>query len=175
MKERNFLEFKDFGGTATEKEVEAKLGIFNLADSFKNSKRITFPSLRSPETRRKYIEYTKEGFADPFKFATDNLLTFQKGFRVTRNIFFYEKLRDTLRRLFESGILQRFHAPAIDLFDDISNLEVHEKQSQYSTLTWEQLYPGFYIWLAALLVSFVVFISEIIVFRVLKFFSDEEV
>lgn len=45
-------------------------------------------------------------------------------------------------------------------------LKGYPKQTEYSTLTWEQLYPGFYAWLAALVGCIVAFMGEVIVFKV---------
>lgn len=122
--------------------------------------------IRPPETGRKYIEYTSELFEDPFKFATDNLFSLQEGFKISRNLYFYGAIRDVLQRLFESGIMQHFSSALSSEQLQSEKLQIHRKQEQYSTLTWNQLYPGFYIWLLALLICSIVFIGEILSFEI---------
>lgn len=104
-------------------------------------------------------------FDDPLKLATDSFITYEIGFRFAKQTHIYGSIRYTLHRIFEAGILQ-FYLPALvkDL-EEPSKLEIHEKQNEYSTLRWDQLYPGFYIWLFALIVCISVFIGEIIFFN----------
>lgn len=54
---------------------------------------------------KSHLEFTGMGMDDPFKFTTDNLMTNVLGFRITRNLYFYKAIRDTLQRLFEAGFL----------------------------------------------------------------------
>lgn len=120
---------------------------------------------RPPETHTKYLEYMMEGHDHPLKFATDNLVSLPLAIRVTRNLYFYKAIRDNLQRLFEAGFISHHfssitndESPLISL-----KLRIHERQQSYSTLIWDQLYPGFYLWLGALIVCVVVFIGELIV------------
>lgn len=121
---------------------------------------------RPPDANRKKIEYRMNNTEDPFKFATDNLFTEQEGFGVGIDIFFCEKIIRVLKKLFEAGIIQ------LNLEDYMTEMYrekisgIHVKQEEYSTLTWDQLYPGFYIWLVALFVCIIVFLGELIVFRI---------
>lgn len=119
-------------------------------------------SMRPYETNRKYIEYTKPGLDDPFKFATDNLFAFQYVVAVSRYIFFYEAIQTTLKRLFESGIIQLMMKEEVQ--EVFENLTIHQKQEPYSTLTWNHLYPGFYLWFAAVIVCILVFFGEFVLF-----------
>lgn len=163
----NFEQMTEFYGLKTSytklDEIEARA---SKRDSFKSAKKATKMAVRPPETKRKYMEFTSEDFDDPFKFAIDNLCNVQLGFKTTRHLYFYGAIRKTLQRLFESGIIQ-FHLPIYKNHDQtVKQLKIHEKQEQYSTLRWDQLYPGFYIWLAALVVCFIVFIVEILIFNI---------
>lgn len=129
-----------------------------------SSKKNVLLIMRLPETNRKYVEYKMKELDDPFKFATDNLFTMLHGFRFNKHIFFYGAIRETLQRLFESGILKC--SSFLKFMRNKDSIVVHEKQTKYSTLTWDQLYPGFYIWLGASVLCVIVFIVEILVFEV---------
>lgn len=85
-----------------------------------------------------------------------------------RNVFFNEVFRETLRRLFEAGFFASYLEKRLDSYKgkDSANFKIHEKQSEYSTLTLKQLYPGFYVWLVALIACIIVFMGEIIVFKI---------
>lgn len=128
-----------------------------------NSYKFATLFMRFPETNRKYLEYEMLETDDPFKFATDNIFTTQKVFHVTRNVLFYEEIHSNLQRLFESGFFKFLLPKYVEELKEGLKMKIHEKQEEYSTLTLEKLYPGFYVWLAALIVCFLVFIGEIII------------
>lgn len=97
---------------------------------FKSVYKKAIPFIRPSETTyRRNLEYTINYYDDPFKFATDNLLTFQLAFGVNRNIFFYETMRDTFQRLFEFGLLSNF-SPYLIFISNSSNIEPHEKNKK---------------------------------------------
>lgn len=163
-----FVAKTDYGETFHQTSIEGRkvFGIFQKA---------TAPFFRPSESRnRENLEYAFGNHGDPFKFATDNLLTFQMGFRVTRNIFFYEKMRETFQRLFECGLLLNF-SPSLLYTSFSGKFKPHEKQAEYSTLTWDQLYPGFFIWLGASIACIIVFLGEIVVFNVQKLMNKTKV
>lgn len=171
-----FSHQKHFFGVNKTREIAQEFAEFNNISSsrqeFKSFKKYFMAFIRNSEKRRKYVEYTSKYYDDPFKLATDNFITVQLGFRAERQTYFYGSIRDTLQRLFESGILQLFLPALVKDIEDTSNVEIYEKQKEYSTLRWKQLYPGFYIWLAALIVCFTMFIGEIVVFRILLLIGE---
>lgn len=178
LKRMNFQDYAKFYSSDEFKKIgNRQLNSVDHKEKFKSSNKLTMMFLRPAETRRKQIEYTMDEFDDPFKFATDNIFTMQTGFRVTRNLHFYEAIRDTFRKLFESGLIQFHLTKFTDEINKKKSLKTHQKQEQYSTLTWDQLYPGFYIWLGALAVCFIVFVGEIIVFKIknIRISLEEEI
>lgn len=62
-----------------------------------------------------------------------------------------------------------------DEFSDLPCFDVHQKQTEYSTLNWGQLYPGFYVWLVALVSCIAVFMGEIIVLNIKRIFLRRKV
>lgn len=162
MKVLDLSDYYNFAAKIKQMNNDSDDTIFKVKDA----KKFAIPLVRPPETNRKHIEYSHYYIKDPFKFATDNLVTQQKGFGVTKNVYFYGAIRDILQKLFESGILQGLQLLSSDNNGILDRLEIHEKQEEYKTLTWAQLYPGFYIWVGALLVCIVVFIGEVIVFNI---------
>lgn len=133
---------------------------------FDGSKKNCLPFPRPLKTESQYLEYMMEGHDHPLKFATDNLASFPLAIRVTRNLFFYKAIRDNLQRLFEAGFMSHHFSFLTEEDNPLELLKLHEKQKTYSTLVWDQLYPGFYLWLGALIACVVVFILEFIVHQI---------
>lgn len=166
-KQMSYAKFYEYGQQNIENNLKQKHLYDDIGkSSFSTFNKIAVPLARTSDTYRKQIEYTSKDFNDPFKFAADNLFTTQLGFKVSRNVFFYGTVRKTFQRLFEAGLLKDFQPALIKMtMTNMSELEIHEKQQEYSTLTWNQLYPGFYMWLVALIICVVVFFGEILVFK----------
>lgn len=144
---------------------------------FNNAKKISYLAERPPETNRKYVEYKMEGSDDPFKFATDNVFSLQDSIEIMRNVFFYRAIRYALQRTFESGILQHIlltckmeYEMNRTFKEKHFNLHAYQNKQEYSTLTLNQLYPGFYIWFAASVVSIMVFVLEVLALQMKKKF-----
>lgn len=135
---------------------------------FQYSKKNCWLYQRPPKTKRSYIEYNTELHKDPVKFATDNLVTIPMAIRTTKNLYFFKAIRDTLQRLFESGFMDDFQINPLSKIKKTKEFhffDKYEKKEAYSTLRWDQLYPGFYIWFAALIICKIVFMLEIIVYK----------
>lgn len=172
LKEINFLDFFEFCSNASNDNDDFQ-NVYGRK-YFKNSYKMSLVAVRPFRENRKYVEYTVNYYEDPFKFATDNLFTMQHGFKVNRNVYFYGAIRATLQKLFESGVLKPFLTEYIKEYSSLLNLTIHKKQEEYNVLTWNQLYPGFYLWLAACAVCFIVFIGEILVFKIkTRFFEPK--
>lgn len=167
MKEMNLQERSNFVQNLILNNITDKLvSKYGKTWFKKSSQKVTFLTTRPRKAGKSYDEYTCDIADDPFKFATDNLFTIQRGFYMMQNAFFYGAIRTTLQRLFESGIFQMIQKTCDDEFSDLPGIKGHQKQTEYSTLTWDQLYPGFYVWVAALVACIVAFMGEIIVFKV---------
>lgn len=112
-------------------------------------------------------------FEDPVKFARDNLISTTMGFTMTRNAFMFEVFRDTMQKLFESGILLKSNGESWyeKIYDHVyKNDIVYVKEGKLVVLAWEHLHAGFYIWAAAVGICMMIFIAEIIVFNYQKQF-----
>lgn len=137
-------------------------------DFFQNSKKNCACSHRPRGTTRKSIEYTIDIYDDPVKFASDDIITLPIAIRVSRNLYFYKAVRDVITILFESGLLN-YNPSSKSIKEDGEHnynfLKIHDKKQEYSTLLWDQLYPGFYLWFAAAVVCIIVFIGEIITYN----------
>lgn len=169
MKEINFNDFNDFTRNITINDTFNYLATDGSDRSlFKNSHKLSFLFERPRVNDKKHVEYTFDIADDPFKFATDNIYTNQRGLMMMRNVFFNGAIRNNLQRLFESGILQMMYMECVDELANKLRIKGHQKQAEYSTLTWDQLYPGFYVWLAASIACIFVFMGEIIVFNIKK-------
>lgn len=135
-------------------------------DFMKSSYKMSIPYIRKPGTKTWYHEFKIDSFDDPFKYTTDNLFEIQIGLGISRNLFFYGAMKDIMQRLFETGVTQYI------LFECYKNttknleFKIHNKQEAYSVLTMKELYPGFFIWLGMIVVCVIVFIVEIVVFKV---------
>lgn len=142
-----------------------------LADRnfFENSKKNYLCYPRPPETKRKNVlQYKMKECDDPFKVTIDNVITLSMSIRVSRNLFFYKSIQDIMRKLFEAGLMNSAFSSTTQFSDLLKKITVYEKQQEYSTLTWDQLYPGFYIWIVAVFMCLIVFIGEIIVHHIYK-------
>jgi hypothetical protein len=112
-----------------------------------------------------------DGYDDPIKYTTDNLLFRKAGISIPRNNILYKLLKEKLVIFFEAGILGKN-------FSNIKNLERTNvdttyvpyilERSSWDPLSMEHLNPGFVIWIISVLLTIIVFIFEVVFFNFAK-------
>lgn len=104
------------------------LGNVTQSEKFKFSNKFTLLFMRPPEAKRKFVEYTLIGYDDPLKFAIDDLFTFHIGFKVTKHIYFYGAIRETLQRLFEAGFFKFYRETLTKFVENDFKLNTYQKK-----------------------------------------------
>lgn len=94
--------------TSSSNHVIAEHGDISDISYFKSSKKQSIIYLRPPASKRKYIEYTIDLYEEPLKFASDNLFSLPLSIKVSKNLYFYKAIYDTLKRLFEAGMMNSY-------------------------------------------------------------------
>jgi hypothetical protein len=117
---------------------------------------------RYPGTKwNNHLEFKHSNFDDPHKYSIDNIFTVSYGIASQKNLFFYRKMREILERLLESGFLND-----LCISEELDSISIHHKQKELMVLGWSHLHPGFYIWLVAVVICFIVFVGEVFVFHI---------
>lgn len=122
---------------------------------------------------KQFVEFDYLTYKDPVRFSRDNFATMLQGFTFERNDIFFGTFRDELQRLFEGGFIKR-----VNFFDayyeevgkssETKFLKEHERKHTEVVLSWNHLYPGFYLWLGACFVSTLVFLVEKLAFYMIE-------
>lgn len=117
-----------------------------------------------------FKEYFYSYYKDPVKLSRDNLMTMITGIAFNRNYIFYETFREKMQYLFESGIIGHLRLNVAKQIKESKERETYlkeyEEKQKEVVLTWSHLYPGFYLWMCACIISSLAFLIELITYKV---------
>lgn len=98
-------------------------------------------------------------YKDPVKFINEAMPTGLSGITMPRNDFYAKPFLDVLQRLNEAGLLLKHKGRKMFSFESLFDFNF-QNQDDPQVLTWNHLYAGFYVWIAAVVISIIVFICE---------------
>lgn len=125
---------------------------------------------RVPLTSRKKVELIINDNLNyknlPLKFSNDDYEKTLRGITMVKNDIYWKPFHDTIQRLFEAGITNL--RPRANILDQYFKLfEVYDKANHDNVvLTMHLLSAGFYVWIAFVVFSLLIFLAEIIMHRI---------
>lgn len=133
-----------------------------------NEKYATYAT-RYPGTKYKSLVFQAiNHYEHRNKYTKDNLSNSKMGIRFDRNYIHFKVFSDEFEKLLESGILEKFkYNPSQDK-GYLDYFKIVERQIDLKILTLEDLEAGIFIWLVSVLVAIIVYICEIIYFKITK-------
>lgn len=140
----------------------------SIMEKINQNKKLAFIMKRLPITYLKKLEFKHKSIDYPVKFIDDDLFVVFFGLAIPKNSIFYKLFRDGVQRLFEAGITRIF--PGQDFYDNKEQIfKVFDRDNHDGVvLTCKLLDACFYLWLGYVAISILVFIVELIVFRLTK-------
>lgn len=148
---------------------------YNLADyagieDYFASKHVMYMQRLGITKRKLGLEFKFSIFNDPVKFARDNLCTSYFGLAMKRNHILYATFRDGFVRLAESGIINRVKK-GYDLDSvgegklEVIHFKIHNRKKEPQVLKWEHLKAGFIVWFVAVILSTLIFVTELVYYK----------
>lgn len=138
----------------------------SINDFFSVTKKNAVTMFRPEFSKTETNEYYFKTYENPVKFTKNNYFTTRSVFAMDKNSIFFVQFRSILLRLFETGLIDQF-SYSLDYYFKI-NFKEYERKKDEIILSWNYLYAGFYVWFGALLISFVVFVCELLYSKFMK-------
>lgn len=131
----------------------------------------TFLNRRISGSETKSMEFDVKYFELPVKLTKDDFYTFKYGFSMKKNHKFYKIFKNSIQKLFEAGITNKFNTrktvldKQMNIEDPNSQWKLHDKVKELSPLSLIDLKSGFVIWFIAVIIATLVFLGEIITYH----------
>lgn len=138
----------------------------SLSVTMERTSKVAAFSERIPQLKKK--RHLSHGLKLPIKFIKDDIMSaVSGGFGGDRNNVLLKPFTDAIVRLFEAGIATHILKNAWKgLFDDFVTSVSDAKDHENEVLTIEHLEAGLLLWLGCVGVAVIVFLAELIVFRI---------
>lgn len=137
--------------------------------TFDPMKKNTFIAIRYPGTKSKSLIFKQDYLYDhSFKFTEDNFYVYKLGIAFENNFIHFKLFRDIIQKLHEMGITKSQEKKVYNDKQYKTKFDIVEKEIETRILTFDDLRAGFVIWLVAVLASIIVFIFEIVFFKISK-------
>lgn len=129
-------------------------------------KRQTILLIRYPGTKLKSLIFKKaDEYDHNFKYTDDNFYVEKYGIDFEINFIYFKLFRDELIKLFESGIVKAREQKLFSNKEYKKKFEIVEKEKEIEVLSIDSLRAGFVIWIVTVLASIVVFVYEMLHFK----------